>query len=282
MYKKIQIAKLSILSNTVLISIKLLVGIISGSVSMISEAIHSCIDLIAALISFFSVKVSDTPPDEEHPYGHGKYENVSGVIEALLIFAAAICIIYEAIVRIKSNQHIVSIGLASVVMLVAAIVNFFVSSRLYKVAKETESIALEADALHLKTDMYSSIGVATGLFLIWITGYYFLDPVIAILVALFILRESYYLLKSAYNPLLDTALSIKEINIIKNSIINRSLSYHDLKTRKSGHFRFADVHLEMNENIKLKEVHELCDEIEQEIKTKIQNLEITIHVEPFH
>lgn len=253
---------------------------LSGSVSIISEAIHSCMDLIASVVAFFSVKISDTPADEQHPYGHGKFENVSGVIEAILIFIAAAWIIMEAVDKIIAPQPVESLSLGFIVMFVSAAVNFIVSRQLYKVAKETDSIALEADALHLKTDVYTSAGVGLGLLLIWLTGLYYLDPVVAILVALFILREAYFLLKNAYFPLLDTAMPDNELQIIYNSLKNKSLKFHDLKTRKAGHYRFADLHLELPENLSLKEVHDLCDEVEDDLKLKIKNLEITIHAEP--
>jgi len=175
MLEKIKVARLSIISNSSLIIMKLAIGIITGSVSIISEAIHSTMDLLAAIIAFFSVKVSDQPPDKQHPYGHGKFENISGVIEAILIFIASLWIIYEAIKRINTNEKIESIGLGALVMVISAIINFIVSKQLYKVAKKTNSIALEADALHLKADVYTSIGVAFGLFLIWLTNYRILN-----------------------------------------------------------------------------------------------------------
>jgi cation diffusion facilitator family transporter len=277
---KLKTARLSIISNILLITMKLTIGLISGAVSIISEAIHSGMDLIAAIIVFFSVKISGTPPDREHPYGHGKYENVSGVVEAILIFIAAAFIILEAIKKIADHTKVEQLGIGSLVMLISAIVNFIVSHRLYKVAKLTDSIAIEADALHLKTDIYTSIGVAGGLLLIWITKYYILDPIVAIGVALLILKESYLLLKNAFAPLIDSSLSETEIMIIRNVIESKGMSYHDLKTRKSGQYRFADLHLEMSPNSKLNQVHAVCDEIENEVKLKINNIELSIHVEP--
>lgn len=280
MSSKIKVAQLSIASNTFLIIIKLIVGFIAGSVSIISEAIHSAMDLVAAIIAYFSVRVSDRPADNEHPYGHGKFENVSGVIEAVLIFIAAIWIIIESIKKMLHPTAVDSLSLGFIVMFISATVNFFVSRKLYKVARETDSIALEADALHLKTDVFTSAGVGVGLLLIWLTGYTFLDPVVAILVALFILRESYVLLKNAYTPLLDSSLAPEEIIIIEDYLTEKSLAYHNLKTRKAGQFRFAELHLEMPQNLTLKEVHDICDEVEEELKNRIKNLDINIHVEP--
>src|SRR4030043_2449559 len=188
MNPKVKTARLSIISNTLLIIMKVFVGIISGSVSIISEAIHSSMDLVAALIAYFSVSVSDNPPDSKHPYGHGKVENISGVIEAFLIFIAAALIIIEAIRKLTGKPfELEIIWIGALVMLLSAVVNTIVSQKLYKIAHETKSIALEADALHLKTDVYTSLGVAVGLGLIAVTGIKWLDPIVAIRVALPIL-----------------------------------------------------------------------------------------------
>ena len=155
MNSKIKVARLSIASNSFLIVIKLLAGLFSGSVSVISEAIHSGMDLVAALIAFFSVRISDRPADSKHPYGHGKFENVSGVIEAVLIFIAAVWIILEAVRKLLHQSDVEKIHLGLIVMAISALVNFLVSGKLYKIAKATDSIALEADARHLKTDVYT-------------------------------------------------------------------------------------------------------------------------------
>jgi len=281
MNAKVNIARLSILSNTLLIIMKLAIGLISGSVSIISEAIHSSMDLIAAIIAFFSVKVSDNPPDSRHPYGHGKVENISGVIEALLIFVAAIWIIFEAVKNLLGEPNVLeSVALGSIIMLISASVNFFVSKKLYKVARETKSIALEADALHLKTDVYTSLGVALGLGLIIITGINWLDPVIAILVALFIIRESYHLIKRAFTPLLDTAWGNDEILELENTLTQMRVNYHDLRTRLAGNYRFIDLHIQIPENVSVGKAHQYCDKIENELSTSYENLTVTIHVEP--
>jgi len=281
--KKIRTARLSIFSNTFLILMKIVAGILSGSVSIISEAIHSSMDLMAAVIAFFSVRISAIPPDKKHPYGHGKFENVSGVIEAMLIFIAAGWIIYEAVKKLVLPELPDSIGVGSIVMFVSAAVNFVVSRRLYKIAKLTDSIAMEADALHLKTDVYTSLGVCVGLILIWITKVPILDPIIAILVACLILFESFSLFKKAYSPLLDTHIPEEEITIIEKVIKNHltsEMGYHMLRTRISGNMRHVDLHLEMPGNISVKESHDMCDHIEEDIKNEIQHIEVYIHIEP--
>lgn len=279
MSSKTAAASISIISNTSLVIMKFIAGILSGSVSVISEAIHSMMDLLAAVIAFFAVRISDNPADEEHPYGHGKFENVSGVIEALLIFIAAIWIIYEAIHKLLIKAPIENASLGIIVMTISAVTNFFVSRHLYRVAKRTDSIALEADALHLKTDIYTSAGVAVGLILIWITGIRIIDPIVAILVALLILRESYELLNRAYKPLLDTSISDKELKVIEKCIHESNYTYHDLKSRQSGRQRFIEFHLVMPGEVSLKDAHQKCDEIEDLIKSKISYINILIHVE---
>jgi cation diffusion facilitator family transporter len=281
MNKKVKIARLSIISNTLLIIMKVIVGIISGSVSIISEAIHSSMDLVAAVIAFFAVKVSDNPPDSRHPYGHGKVENISGVIEALLIFAAAIWIIFEAVKKLLGEEIVLDkIWIGSIVMLISAIVNIIVSKMLYKVARETKSVALEADALHLKTDVYTSVGVAAGLGLILLTDINWLDPVVAILVALFIIKESYSLLRRAFTPLLDTAWSDDEINDLERKLNVMEVNYHNLRTRVAGNYRFIDIHVEIPKDESVGNAHEYCDRIENELISSYENLSVTIHVEP--
>ncbi len=282
MKKKVAAASLSIASNTLLIIIKLIAGLVSGSVSIISEAIHSFMDLLAAVIAFLSVRISDRPADSRHPYGHGKFENISGVAEAILIFVAAFWIIFEAIKKLIHPEPIDSIGIGVAVMGISAIVNLFVSRKLYKVSKETDSIALEADALHLKTDIYTSLGVAAGLGLIWITGYYFLDPIVAILVALLILKESFILFRKAYGPLLDTALpemEVEEIRKIVDTHCTGKIDFHNLRTRKAGAYKYVDFHLNVPHDMTVKESHDFCDVIEQDIKGSFKQVEVTIHVE---
>jgi len=281
MNAKVSIARLSIFSNSLLIAMKLAVGVVSGSVSIISEAIHSAMDLVAAVIAFFSVKVSDIPPDSRHPYGHGKVENISGVIEALLIFIAAIWIIVEATKKLLShNIMLESIGMGSAVMCISAVINSIVSQRLYKVAKETKSIALEADALHLKTDVYTSLGVAIGLGLILITGITWFDPVVAILVALFIIYESYLLLKKAFTPLLDVSWENEDIDDLEKTLNEMNVNYHELRTRVAGNYRFIDLHIDMPKDLSVESAHKYCDMIEEKLTSKFENLNVTIHVEP--
>ncbi|MCR3760673.1 cation diffusion facilitator family transporter [Clostridium felsineum] len=282
MDNKVSIARLSIISNFVLIVLKLLVGFFTGSVSIISEAVHSTTDLVASIITFFSVKISGKPADEQHPYGHGKIENISGVIEAILIFIASALIIYQAVLKIIEPSKVEAVGIGFLVMVVSSIVNMLVSKKLYNVAEKEDSIALKADALHLKADVFTALGVGIGLLGIWITKIYFLDPIVAIIVAVFILKEAFHILKEAFNPLMDTKLSNEEISIIKKAISkheNLFCDFEKLKTRKAGATRYVDLTIVFPGDISVKHAHDICDILEEEITRSLKRTEVMIHSE---
>jgi cation diffusion facilitator family transporter len=283
MKRKEKTALLSVCSNTTLITLKVVAGILSGSVSIVSEAIHSGMDLLASLIAFTSVKLSNNPADREHPYGHGKIENVSGVIEGILIFIAAFLIIKQAIEKIISPTEMKETTIAIVVMFVAVVVNIVVSKILYKVAKEEDSVALEADALHLKTDVYTSLGVAVGLILIKLTGFVLLDPIVAMAVALLIIKEAWHLVYTAFQPLMDVTLNDDEVEKITNLVKSYSppvINAHKLRTRKSGNVRIIDFHLIVDDAMSVDTAHVLCEEIEVCIEKELKNCDVQIHVEP--
>lgn len=284
---KEQTAHLSVISNSLLVILKLAVGLAIGSVSIISEAIHSSMDLLAAIIAFFSVKKSSEPPDAGHSFGHGKFEDVSGLIEAVLIFVAAIIIIVEAVLKLLTGEGqefsplFLYAGIA--VMGISVLANWYVSSRLMKVAKETESIALESDAWHLRTDIYTSLGVFLGLILIRITGLTFLDPLIAIGVALVILHAACDLLKRSFADLIDHSLPEKDerrIEVIICAHASEYAGFHGLRTRRSGPEIFIEFHLVVPGEISVTQSHDLADHLEADLHTEYPRANITIHIEP--
>lgn len=284
--RKGKFALLSICSNTLLIIFKVAAGILSGSVSIISEAIHSGMDLVASIVAFLSVRGSAKPADKEHPYGHGKIENISGVVEGVLIFIAAGMIILEAGKKLFEPVEIEEAFVAIAVMLAAAVVNFFVSKILYKVAKEEDSMALEADALHLKTDVYTSLGVGFGILLIKITGFIMLDSLVAILVALLIIKEAWELCKNALEHLIDVRLTDeeeKDIDEIIKKVIKiyetRLIDYHKLKTRKAGNKRHIDFHITLNPELTVKEAHDIVGCLKKEINAKFTNSRVNVHID---
>ena len=280
-------ARLSVLSNTGLVLMKFVVGTAIGSVSIISEAIHSSMDLIAALIAFFSVRKSAEPPDAQHEFGHGKFEDISGLIEALLIFIAAVLIIWEAGQKLLGessellNPELLMWGIA--VMGISALVNWYVSNRLFKVGKQSESIALESDAWHLRTDVYTSLGVFTGLILIRLTGLTILDPLIAIGVAIVIMKAAYDLTRRSLSDLIDHSIPPADEKRIQEIICDHASVYagfHDLKTRRSGPEIFIEFHLVLPGDISVLQSHDLADHLESDLKTEFPRANITIHAEP--
>ncbi|MCL5958205.1 MAG: cation diffusion facilitator family transporter [Chloroflexi bacterium] len=280
---KSRAAALSIASNSILIILKLVVGISIGSVSVVSEAIHSGIDLVAAVIAFFSVRISDRPPDEDHPYGHGKVENVSGSVEAALILVAAFTIVYEAGRKIVFGIEIEFVGLGIAVMLASSVVNLFVSRYLGRVARETDSVALEADACHLHTDVITSAGVLGGLVLVQITGWAMLDPIFAIGVAIVIARVAWDLTRKSSPGLLDSKLPEHEEQQIRSVLSDHQTSFigfHGLRSRKAGSQRLVDLHLVVDDEVSVNQAHSLCDHLEEEIVSQLPNTDVTIHVEP--
>ncbi|MGE7927437.1 cation diffusion facilitator family transporter [Lysinibacillus xylanilyticus] len=278
-----KVAFLSVLSNSTVVILKLIVGLFTGSVAILSEAIHSLLDLLASFIAFLSVRISSKPADKEHPYGHGKVENISGTIETLLIFVAGVWIIYECIHKIITPTPIKLPILGILVMLLGALINFVVSRIVYRTAKNTNSVAMKSNALHLLTDVYTSLGVALSLLIVHLTGWYILDPIIGIILACYIMIEAFKLMKEAFPPLLDARLSKEEeeqiIQIIE-SFKDEYIEYHDFRTRRSGAEEYIDFHLVVASNKSIETVHDLCDRIEEKINNLFHQANILIHLEP--
>lgn len=275
-------ARLSIISNTTLVILKLVVGFYTGAVSIISEAAHSAVDLLAAVVAYYAVRQSGKPPDENHAYGHGKIENLSGAIEAVLIVLAAVWILYEAFEKFKTAEVPEFIEYGLVIMLLSIALNYYVSSRLMAVAQKTESHALEADALHLRADIWTSVGVLAGLAIIKFTGLAWLDPAIAIVVAAIVFKAGYGMSKKSLYELTDIALPPEEEEAIVN-IVNQHpevISFHRLRTRRSGSYRLIDMHLILDKNMHLDKAHAVCDQIEADIKCEFGLCDVIIHLEP--
>jgi len=276
-------AGLSIGTVALLILVKVAVGIISGSVSIIAQAIDSLLDLFAAVITFFGLRFASKPADREHPFGYGKAESISGVVQGGLIFVAAAFILYQAITRIISGAAIEHVTAGIAVMAVCIVVNILLSRHLLRVARETDSIALEANARNLATDVYTAFGVLVGLVAVRITGLNILDPIIAILVALVILKTAYDVTRKAFPNLIDVRLPEDEENLVASCIAahyGELVGFHDLRTRKSGCQRYIDLHLVVAKGASVEEAHKLCDLLEEDIKARLPNASVIIHVEP--
>lgn len=292
--EKVAAVRLSIASNTLLLLLKLGVGLWSSSVSVLAEAAHSGMDLIAALVAAYGVRKASQPPDSTHPFGHGKFENLSGVVEALLILAVAVGIVFESVRKLIHGVHISYVPVAMGVMALSAGLNVVVSRHLARVARKTDSIALEADALHLRTDVYTSLGVFGALTLILLSDRFtqaprwrelvpYLDPLAATVVALLIIRAGLDLAQRAMGGLLDRPLPAEEDRVIQDVLREfdgHILEFHDLRHRKAGPERHIDLHLVMARDAPLDRVHALCDEIERKIHKRLPRSRVLIHVEP--
>ena len=286
---KTRAASVSVASNSALVLGKLLVGIAIGSVSILSEAIHSGIDLVAALIAWWAVRASSAPADDEHPFGHGKFENLSGAIEALLILVAAIWIVVEAVKKLIHPTALEGTTLGIVVMAVSAIINYFVSNWLMRVGRETDSVALTADAWHLRTDVYTSAGVMAGLAVIAVAhrlapelSLGWIDPVVALMVALFIVKAAIKLTIGAVGDLLDSRLPLEELGSIEMYVRSRGdiLGYHDLRTRKAGGWRFVEIHLELPPEMTVRDSHAIAHSVSLEIQERLPSTSVMVHVDP--
>lgn len=275
-------ARLSVISNTVLVILKLVVGLLTGAVSIVSEAAHSAVDLIAALIAFYAVKKSSKPPDEDHAYGHGKFENLSAAIEAVLIILAALWIVYEAISKLQSPHQPEMLEYGIVVMVISIGVNYWVSGRLLTVARETDSHALEADALHLRADIWTSVGVLAGLSIMKVTGLVWIDPIIAIAVSVIVFKAGYEMTRKSLYELTDISLPEEEEALIREILNSHPdvINFHQLRTRRSGSRRLIDVHLVLNKNMHLNKAHAICDQLEAVITVELGNCDVVIHIEP--
>jgi len=271
-----------VVSNTLLIVLKLIVGLITGSVSILADAVHSMTDLFAAIIAFFAVRISEEPPDETHPYGHGKVEGISSIIEALLIFGAVAIVLVEAVKRLIHMRPLEQLGYGLLLMLISMGVNIVVSSRLFRVAKETESVALQADAMHLHTDVYANIAVMVGLGLAQITGNPIFDPIVAIAVSIAVLLMPLGLMRTAWDMLIDTRLPEHELGRLERVLNSHPgvLGFHKLRSRRAGSHRIVDLHIQVADDLSLSEAHRLTEEIEAQLRKELPNTDVLVHAEP--
>ena len=276
-------AKLSIVSIGLLIVIKVVASVITGSISIRADAIHSAIDLSGVLIGFIGIRISGKPPDERHTFGHEKAENISGVVVAGLIFIAAGIIAYEAIKRLVVGGTIELVSIGIYITIVAIVINTIVYMYASRIANRTDSVALEATARDMFADALSSSAVLIGLVLVRLTGISMLDAIVALFVAVLIARTAYMVMNKSLSGLMDTRLPKNEEESIRSCIMNRGdliVGFHNLRTRKSGSQRFIDFHLIMPKHVSVDDAHNVCDQLERDIATRLIRSKVTIHIEP--
>lgn len=287
---KSRAALVSVASNTGLTTLKLAAGAITHSVSVLSEGLHSGLDLAAAVMALLAVRRSRQPADADHNFGHGKFESLSGMAEGALILVAVGMILWSAVRRLALGEaEVREPVLGAAVMGISAVVNVLVSRMLFRVAKETESIALEADAWHLRTDVWTSLGVLGGMSIIAVGTWaglhevHHLDPVIAIMVAVVIARAAWDITRRSYDHLVDRSLPANEMDQITSLLREHYpefTEYHRLRTRRAGSQRYVDLHLVVPGEQSVTEAHALADHLEQDLRNLLPGLEVMIHVEP--
>ncbi len=266
-----------------LVALKLVFAAVTGSISILAQGLDSLLDVLAVVTALFAIRAAARPADEEHPFGHGKLEGVAANIQGILLFAAAGGIIYSATRRIISGEVIELAWAGAVVMLVSMLASIFLSRHLVRVARASSSLALEANARNITADVYTTAGVLAGLVIIYFTGLNIIDPIIALVVAAFIIRAGIDVLWKSFSELIDVRLPKVEEEAIKVSILEHGcqlIDFHDLRTRKAGSQRYVDLHLTMPRSISVEEAHRMCDHLEKDIKSRLPNVSVTIHVEP--
>lgn len=280
--EKKRVALISVFAAVFITGFKLVIGIMTGSLGILSEALHSALDMVAAIITYFSVKISDKPADKYHNYGHGKVENLSALIETLLLLITCVWIVYEALHRlISANTHIEVTPWSYLVVISSIIIDYSRSRALSRVAKKHNSAALEADALHFSTDIWSSAVVLLGLISYQFLGWYAADSIAALFVAFIVLWVSYNLGRKAIDVLLDR--SPADTNETVRTILESFPAvkkFHSIKIRTAGADTFIKLNIHLDPDLKLLEVHEICDHIESEISARIPRSEVYIHAEP--
>jgi cation diffusion facilitator family transporter len=276
-------ARLAIVAVSLLIAMKVAASIVTGSISIRADAVHSVIDLFGVIIGYTAIRISRRPADTGHPFGHGKAENIAGVVIPILIFIAAVIIAYQAVTRLIGGEVMAMVPLGIYITAAAIVINLVVSWYALRVARATDSLALEATARDLFADVLSSAAVLVGLVLVQFTGITMLDPIVALLVAVLIGRTAFITLRKALGGLMDIKLPQAEEDEIV-AVINKHgdliAGFHKIRTRKAGSQRHIDFHLVVSKDINVERAHRLCDQLEQEIEERLSDASVTIHVEP--
>ena len=281
---KSRAAALSIASNSSLILLKVVAGSITGSVAILTEAVHSSIDLIASIVAFVSIRKADEPADADHPYGHEKIENLAAAIEGMLILVGSGVIVFESVRRLVVGGHVDHLPLGIAIIAVSTVANVVVSELLARRARLTDSPALEADAAHLRTDAATSAGVLVALVLVQITGASWIDPTVALLVAAAIVVAGVRILNRSSRVLVDEALPDDELAAIRETVVafggQGVAGFHKLRARRAGARRYVDMHVQFRSGTTLEQAHETAHDLQDSIRQRLGGADVLIHLEP--
>ncbi|MGA2009090.1 MAG: cation diffusion facilitator family transporter [Solirubrobacteraceae bacterium] len=281
---KARTAALSVLSNATLILLKVMAGTITGSVAILTEAVHSSIDLVASVVALLSVRKADEPADESHRYGHEKIENLAAAIEGILILVGSAAIAFEAIRHLINHGRVHEVGLGIVVVAVSLGLNLGVSWRLSRAARRTGSPALAGDAAHLGTDALTSAAVLIGLVAVDLTGAGWIDPVVALAVAVVVVSTGVRLVAQSSRVLVDESLPAEEVELIRDAIEQFTdqgvVGYHELRTRRAGARRYVDLHIQFRAGTSLEAAHRTAHQLQDLIGARLSGSDVLIHLEP--
>lgn len=277
-------AYLSIAAAVVTIGLKFFAYLYTGSMGLLSDALESCVNLVAAVVALIMIHISEKPADEGHEFGHTKAEYFSSAIEGSLILVAAFSIIWSAVPRLIAPQPIENVGLGLLISTSASLVNLGVSLVLISNGKKRKSLLLEADGKHLMTDVWTSAGVIAGVLIVKLTGFLILDPVIAVLVALNIIWTGFILLKRSANGLMDASITEEELKKVKqylDGLKTDTIEYHSLMTRQAGQRKFISLHLLVPGEWSVQQGHDFAEKIEETIEDMFSEpVTVSSHIEP--
>lgn len=276
-------ATLSLSYNVVLTALKLVAALYTGSVSMLSEAAHGATDIVASGFGWISVRAAAAPPDEEHPYGHGKIEALAGFGESVLLLFIVGYIVFEASRRLAFGAEPAQLDLALAVMALSVVTSFFVGRHVTEVGKKTQSLVLMSNGQHLMVDFWTSVGVLLALGITKLTGWVWADAVAALLLACWLAWGAWKMTRRAFHELIDRRLPDDEIRIIEKIIGEEKdvLGCHRLRTRHSGQTHYIEMHIVLPNDWSLVRAHDLADSLEKRIADALPPAHVVIHVDPF-
>lgn len=281
--RKIRAARTSLATTIVLTSLKLLAALATGSLAVLSSAIDSLLDIFMSSANYLAIRQAELPPDTKHPFGHGKFETLATIFQSLMIALSGLWILYESIQRLIHGTNLDRLEEGMAVLLVSSVVSWKIARYLKTTGKETESSALQADALHFSMDIYTNVALVAGLALVMWLKTPWLDPVLSLLVGCYILFEAFRLVRHGMSDILDEQLptSIRE-EIAEIIVLHQAhlIDYHRLRTRRAGSQKIIDFHLTVCKHLTVKEAHEIADHLEERIRARIGGSDVTIHIEP--
>lgn len=280
---KLRAAAFSVCGALALALLKLVIAFFSGSMAVLASAVDSLLDILMSGVNFMAIRQAEQPPDQRHPFGHGKFETLATLFQSLIIFLSGGWIIYEAVIRLSEGKQLENLNQGIGVLAISSVASWIIARHLSQVAKQTDSTALEADSLHFRMDIFTNLGLMIGLLVIRWFDIFWLDSALSILVASYILHEAVQLVKRSLTDMLDQELPEEIQNQVRQLITTHQgplAGYHGLRTRRAGSLKIMDFHLEVCKDMTVSEAHKLTDSLEKRIEREIQGADVIIHIDP--